>query len=200
MSDALAHKGDMKMEAAKWRTQKVYGRDKVLRDIQERANANADTVVQDVRAVMHDYEVDMYRLVLAVGKRYGMDTAYEIMSDTVADKRLRWLDQVMPELELAGTEVEQGLGLYLKYFRPKEDELRVLERTEERVVFQRKDFVNAIAHACNALGLDVIEVSNKVYARAMNLMLARVNPGLRHVVLKYHDGWYDEMIELSTHK
>jgi hypothetical protein len=34
----------------------------------------------------------------------------------------------------------------------------------------------------------------------MNLMLARVNPGLRHVVLKYHDGWYDEMIELSTHK
>jgi hypothetical protein len=200
VSDALAHKGDVKMEAAKWRTQKVYGRDKVLRDIQERANANADTVVQDVRAVMHDYEVDMYRLVLALGKRYGMDTAYEIMSDTVADKRLRWLDQVMPELELAGTAVEQGLGLYLKYFRPKEDEFRVLEQTEERVVFQRKDFVNAIAHACNALGLDVIEVSNKVYARAMNLMLARVNPGLRHVVLKYHDGWYDEMIELSTHK
>jgi len=41
-----------------------------------------------------------------------------------------------------------------------------------------------------------VEVNNKVYARAMNLMLARINPALRYVFLKYHDGWYDEMIEL----
>ena len=47
---------------------------------------------------------------LLSGKRYGMDTAYEIMSDTVAEKRLRWLDQVKAELGLAGTEVEKGLG------------------------------------------------------------------------------------------
>ena len=186
------------MGAGKWQTQKVHGRDEVLRDIEKRANAYSDTVVQDVRAVMHDYEVDMYRLVLAVGKRYGMDKAYEIMSDTVAEKRLRWLNQVMPELELAGTAVERGLGLYLKYFRPKEDDFQIIEQTKERVVFKRKDFVNAIAHACDVLGLDVIEVNNKVYARAMNLMLARITPGLKHVVLKYHDGWYDEMIELST--
>jgi hypothetical protein len=183
------------MDTAKWQAQKVHGRDKVLRDIEKHANASSATVVQDVRAVMHDYEVDMYRLVLAVGKRYGMDTAYGIMSDTVAEKRLRWLDQVLAELQFTGTEVEQGLGLYLRYFQPKEEEFRILEQTKDRVVFQRKDFVNAIAHACAVLGLDVIEVNNQVYARAMDLMLARINPGLRHVVLKYHDGWYDEMIE-----
>jgi hypothetical protein len=34
----------------------------------------------------------------------------------------------------------------------------------------------------------------------MNLMLARVDPRLRHVFLQYHDGWYDEMIEFSTPK
>ena len=185
------------MAAAKWQAQKVHGRDEVLRDIEKRANVYSDMVVQDVRAVMHDYEVDMYRLVLAVGKHYGMDQAYEIMSETVTDKRLRWLNQVAGELKLVGTEVERGFGLYVSYFRPKDDDFQVTERSENRVVFRRKDFVNAIFHACDALGLDVVEVNNKVYARAMNHMLARINPGLRHVVLAFHDGWYDEMIELQ---
>jgi hypothetical protein len=188
------------MKAVKWHAQKVDGRDGVLRDVEKRARAYRDTVVRDVRAVMHDYEVDMYRLVLAVGKHYGMDTAYEIMSDTVMEKRLRWLDQVMPELELTGTEVEKGLGLYLKYFQPQAADFRIIKQTKERVVFERKDFVNAIAHACNALGLDVIEVNNKVYARAMNAMFERIHPGLKHVFLKVQDGWYVEMIEFSPPK
>lgn len=188
------------METIKWKNQKVCGRDQVLLDIEKRANAYGDTVVKDVRAVMHDYEVDMYRLVLGIGKCYGKDKAYEIMSDTVADKRLRWMNQAMPDLELAGTEVEQGLALYLKYFRPKENDFQIIEQTKERVVFKRKDFVNAIAYACDVLGLDVIEVNNQVYARAMNLMFERINPGLKHVFLKYHDGWYDEMIEFSAIK
>jgi hypothetical protein len=183
------------MGTGKWQAQKVHGRDEVLLDIEKRAHVYGETVVQDVRAVMHDYEVDMYRLVLTVGKRYGMDAAYELMSETVAEKRLRWLDQVLPEPELAGTEVERGLGLYLRYFRPKEDAFRILEHAKDRVVFQRKDLIGAIAHACDVLGLDVIEVNNKVYARAMNRMLERIHPGLNHVVLKHDGGWYDEMIE-----
>jgi hypothetical protein len=61
----------------------------VLLDIEERARAYSLRVVQDVKDMMNDYEVDMYRLVLAVGKRYGLDTAYEIMSDTVTAKRLK---------------------------------------------------------------------------------------------------------------
>jgi hypothetical protein len=188
------------MEAAKWQTQKVHGRDEVLRDIEARADAYSENVVQDVRAVMHDYEVDMYRLVLGIGKHYGMDTAYEIMSETVAAKRLRWLDQVWAELDLAGTEVEKGLGLYLKYFKPKAADFRIVEQTSERVVFQRKDYVDAIAYACDVLGLDVIEVNNKVYARAMTIMFEKIHPGLRHVFLGCHDGWYDEMIELGVRK
>jgi hypothetical protein len=190
----------MWMKTVKWQTQKVHGRDEVLRDIENRANAYSDIVVLDVRAVMHDYEVDMYRLVLSIGKRYGMDTAYEIMSDTVAEKRLRWLDQVKAELELTGTEVEKGLALYLKYFNPKEDDFKIIEKSKNRVVFKRKDFVNAIAYASEVLGLDVVEVNNKVYARAMNLMFDRINTGVKHKVLKFHDGWYDEVIESSTGK
>jgi len=186
------------METVKWQTQKVHGRDEVLRDIEDRANAYSVTVVQDVRAVMHDYEVDMYRLVLSIGKHYGMDKAYEIMSDTVADKRLRWLDQVTGELNLTGTEVEKGFELYRKYFRLTEDSFQILEQTEERVVFKRKDFIDAIAYACDVLGLDVVEVNNKVYARSMNLMFEKINLEVKHAMLKFQDGWYDEMIELST--
>jgi hypothetical protein len=188
------------MGSVKWQAQKVYGRDKVLQDIQKRANANSETVVKDVRGVMHDYEVDMYRLVLSIGKRYGMDTAYEIMSDTVADKRLRWVDQVAGELVLSGTAVEKGLELYCQYFKLGEDSFQILEHTEERVVFKRKDFIDAIAYACDALGLDVLEVNNKVYARTMNLMFQKVNLELKNTVLKYHNGWYDEVIELNTHQ
>jgi hypothetical protein len=175
----------------------VYGRDEILLEIEKRANAENATVVQDVRAVMQDYEVDMYRLVIGVGKRYGMDTAYEIMSDTVAEKRLKWLDQVKDELGLSGSEVEKGLDLCLKYFRPKAGDFIVVDKTHERLVFRRKDFVNAISHACNVLGLDVIEVNNKVYARAMSKMYERINLPLRHVFLSYQGGWYDEMIEIS---
>jgi hypothetical protein len=190
----------MSMGTTKWQRQKVQGRDEVLRDIQRRANVYGDTVVRDVRDVMHDYEVDMYRLVLSIGKHYGMDRAYEIMSDTVADKRLRWLHQVQAGLDLSGTEVENGLGLYRKYFRLTDDSFQILEQTRERVVFRRKDFIDAIAYACDVLGLDVIEVNNKVYARTMNLMFQHINAGVRNVVLEYHDGWYDEVIETDTRK
>jgi hypothetical protein len=188
----------MGMDTEKWEKLQVHGRDEVLRDIQKRANAYSETVVKDVRAVMHDYEVDMYRLVLSIGKHYGMDKAYEIMSETVADKRLRWVEQVKTELDLTGTEVEKGLLLYRKYFRLTDDSFQILEQTEERVVFKRKDFIDAIAYACDVLGLDVIEVNNKVYARTMNLMFQRIGLSLDNRVLRYQDGWYDEMIALGT--
>jgi hypothetical protein len=189
---------DGMMEAVKWQTQKVHGRDEVLQGIEDRASGYRDAVVQDARAIMHDYEVDMYRLVLAVGKRCGMDSAYEIMSETVADKRLRWLDQVSGELALGGTEVEKGLGLYLKYFHPKDEDFKIVEQTGERVVFRRRDYVDAIFYACDALGLDVIEVNNKVYARATDRMFARLGLRLKHVFLKCEGGWYDEMLQVCA--
>jgi hypothetical protein len=184
------------MNQARWKDHKVYGRDEALRNIERRARTYSDGVLEDVRTMMNDYEVDIYRIIIAVGDRYGMDTAYEIMSDTVTEKRLKWLDQVVDELALEGTDLEKGLHLFIKYFKPKEGELEIIEKSENRVVLKRKEFVNAISHTCKILGLDVIEVNNKVYARATNFMFERINPKLKHVVLKYNDGWYEEMIEL----
>jgi hypothetical protein len=184
------------MATEQWETQKVHGRDEVLRDIEKRAQAYGERVVQDVKDMMNDYEVDMYRLILAVGKRYGRDTAYEIMSETVIDKRLKWLGQAKEWLVLEGTDLEKGLQLFVAYFKPKEGELKILEKTDQKIVFQRKEFVNAITHTCAVLGLDVVDVNNKIYARATNCMFESVNLPCKHVVLNYRDGWYDEMIEL----
>lgn len=198
MAHAQSPAGEQQVSGRPWEKQKVQGRDEVLRDIENRAKANSETVVQDVRNVIYDYETTIYRLLLRVGKRYGMDTAYEIMSEGVAERRLRWLDQVMPELKLSGTEVEKGLGLYRRYFGSKDEEFKVIELTKDKVIFKRKDYVNAISHACEALGLDPVTVNNKVYAGPMTLMLARVNPGLKHSFLKYDgDGWYQEMITFN---
>lgn len=185
------------MSGAKWETQKVHGRDEVLLDIEKRARAYSEKVVQDVRDVMNDYEVDMYRLNLAVGKRYGLDTAYEIMSETVTDKRLKWLGQAREWLVLEGTDLEKGLKLYRAYFKPREGELEIVEHTDRKVVFKRKEIVNAISHTCGVLGLDLVEVNNKIYARATNSMFAKVECRVKHVVLGYRDGWYDEMLEAS---
>jgi hypothetical protein len=185
------------MSTGNWETQKVHGRDEVLLDIEKRARAYSERVVQDVKDMMNDYEVDMYRLILAVGKRYGMDTAFEIMSETVADKRLKWLDQAKDWSVLEGTDLEKGLRLFIGYFKPKDGELKIIEQTERKVVFKRKEFVNAITHTCRVLGLDIVEVNNKIYARATNRMFEKINPNLKHVVLNYQDGWYDEMIELG---
>jgi hypothetical protein len=183
------------MGAEKWAHKKVNGRDEVLRDIEKRAGAFSERVVQDVRDMMNDYEVDMYRLILAVGNRYGLDTAYEIMSETVAEKRLKWLEQAREKLLLEGSDLEKGLQLFTSYFKPREGELQVIEKTDQKIVFKRKEFVNAITHTCAVLGLDVLEVNNKIYARATNQMFTRLNLNAKHVVLRYQDGWYDEMIE-----
>lgn len=190
----------MRMGTGKWETQEVHGRDEVLLDIENRARAYSERVVQDVKDMMNDYEVDMYRLILAVGKRYGLDTAYEIMSETVTDKRLKWLDQAIGWLVLDGTDLDKGLKLLISYFKLKEGELKIIEQTERKVVFKRKEFVNAITHTCSVLGLDIVEVNNKIYARATNSMFERINLKLKYVVLNYQDGWYDEVIELTTIK
>jgi hypothetical protein len=193
--------GQNQVSGTPWEKQKVQGRDEVLRDIENRAKANGERVVQDVRTVIYDYETTIYRLVIRIGKRYGMDTAYEIMSEGIVERRLRWLDQVMPELKLSGTEVEKGLALYRKYFGSSDDEFKVIELTKDKVVFKRKDYVNAIFHACEALGLDPITVNNKVYAGPMTLVLSKVVPGLKQTCLTYDgDGWYREMIEFSPPK
>jgi len=181
-----------------WAPPKVSGRDAVLRDIEVRARANSERVVLDARRIMYDFEIDLFRLVLRVGKRYGMDTAYEIMSEGVAEKRLRWLDQVRPGLQLSGTEVEKGLALYRKYFETRDDEFELVELTDQRAVFKRRDYVNAIFEACDALELDPVTVMNKVYAGPMTLMLSRAVPGLSHGVLGYDGGgWYEETIEFK---
>lgn len=185
------------MTEQKWEARKVSGRDEVLRDIENRANANGASVVLDVRAVMHDYEVDMYRLVLSIGRHFGMEKAYEIMSETVAEKRLKWFEQNVSAADLPGTEVEKGFALYVKYFHPKDEDLRVSEIQPDLIRFSRKDFIDAIAYACQVLGLDVIEVNNKVYARAMDQLLAKIDPRLRHRFIGITNGWYEEVIELA---
>ena len=91
---------------------------------------------------------------------------------------MRWLEQVKAELTLSGTEVEKGLEVYRRYFKLGEDSFQILEQTNEKVVFKRKDYIDAIAYACDVLGLDVIEVNNKVYARTMNLMFQKINLAL----------------------
>ncbi len=184
------------MEAQAWSEIKVYGRDEVLLDIERRANENARRVVKDVRTVMNDFEVDIYRLILGIGKRYGIDVAYEIMSDTVVEKRLRCLDQIWDTLDTTGSEVEKGYKMYLAYLKAKEDGIILIEKAGTKIIFRRREYITAISHTCKVLGLDILEVQNKIYARATDFQLARINPRLHHVVLKYEDGWYEEMIEL----
>lgn len=179
----------------KWGRQKVHGRDEVLRGCMARAEAHGQQVVRDMRDLMNDYEVDIYRILLEIGRRYGMDTAYEIMSATVSDKRLKWLDGKDLQLPAHGSDAERGFDLLVKYFRPAVGELEVVEHTDHRVVFRRKEFVNAISHACRVLELDVVEVNNKVYARATNLMFDRLALKARHVIRAYADGWYEESVD-----
>lgn len=152
--------------------------------------------MEDTRTVMNDCEVDIYRLIIAVGKLCGMDKAYEIMSDTVVEKRMRCLDQMWSSLKLTGTDVEKGFQMYIAYLKAQEGDYRIVEKTDKKIVFKRKEYITAISHACATLGLDIIEVNNKIYARATDCQLARINPKLHHVVLNFEPGWYEEAIEL----
>jgi hypothetical protein len=197
MSFASAGKGREDMNEERWEGRKVYGRDEVLREVERNAKAYGDRVVQDFRNIMNDFEVDIYRIIIAIGRRYGMDTAYEIMSDMVTEKRLKWLDQAKDLPSREGTDLDRGLDLFVKYLKPGPGELEIIERSKNRIVLKRKEYVTAISHACHVLGLDLIEVNNKVYARATNFMFEKINPRLKHVVRKYNDGWYEEMIELT---
>ena len=119
----------MATETRAWNEIKVYGRDEVLADIERRAYENARRIVEDTRMVMNDFEVDIYRIILAVGKRYGIDTAYEIMSDTVVEKRMRCLNQMWDSLNLTGTDLENGFQMYIKYLKAKDGDYNVVEKT-----------------------------------------------------------------------
>lgn len=195
MSLASERKEREAMSEERWEIRKVYGRDEVLREVEKNATAYGDRVVQDFRNIMNDFQVDIYRLVIAVGRRYGMDTAYEIMCDMVAEKRLKWVDQAKDRLSSEGTDLDRGLDLFVKYLKPRPGELEIIDRSKNRIVLKRKEYVSAISHACHVLGLDVIEVNNKVYARATTLMFEKINLKLKHVVRKYNGGWYEETIE-----
>ena len=184
------------MSAEKWGTGKVYGRDEVVRGIQQRADEYSARVVQDVIDMMNDYEVDLYRVILAIEKRYGRDTAYDIMSETVIEKRLMWLEQAMGALDLLGSDdIEKGFHLLTIYFKPKEGEMPVLEQSGTELVFRQKVFIQAIPHTCKVLDIDIIEVQNKIYAKATDLMFKRMGLAVRHVYMEYQDGWYVEKVE-----
>ena len=186
------------MTDVKWGRQKVHGRDEVLRGCMARAEGYAEQVVTDLRDLMNDYEVDIYRIIIEIGRRYGMDTAYENMSATVSAKRLKWLDGKDLQLPALASDAERGFDLLVKYFRPAEGELEVVDRSDRRVIFRRKEFVNAISHACRVLDLDVVEVNNKVYGRATDLMFDRLGLKVRHVIRAYADGWYEEAVESAA--
>ena len=81
-----------------------------------------------------------------------MDTAYEIMSETVADKRLKWLDQAKEWLVLEGQILRRVLALY-QLFQAQRRGIPNYRTNRRKVVFKRKDFVNAITHTCDVLGL-----------------------------------------------
>jgi hypothetical protein len=185
------------MAEAPWKTTKVFGRDEVLADIERRAFEQATRIVADTRNVMNDFEVDIYRIILGIAKVYGKEKAYEIMSDTVVEKRMMWLEQAWPTLNLQGTDLEKGFEFYvIKYLRSKEGDYSIVEKTDKKIIFKKREYVNALSNACKVLGIDLIEVQNMIYARATNFQFARINPNLRHVVLKYEEGWYTEMVEI----
>lgn len=181
-----------------WDKKKVNGRDEVLRDIEKRAGIYKEQVVEDVLNVMRNYEVDLYRYIMAVGERYGNDIAYEIQSDTVTKMRLKWYEQNKDFLSNNGSDLDRGLDLYLKYLKLQQEDYVIIEKSDHHAVFRRKEYVDMITYTCRVLGLDIIEISNTIYARATNFMLARINPNLKYVVLDYHDGWFEERIELGS--
>lgn len=185
------------MKAEKWEKTRASGRDEVLKDIERRAKAYADNVTEDVLNVMRNYEVDLYRYILAVGERYGLDVAYEIQSDTVAKMRLKWVDQNWDRLVHEGTSLDRGMDLFIKYYKLKEEDFVLLEKTTDKAVFKRREYVDMITYTCRVLEIDVVDVSNKIYARATNLMFERINPDLKYKVLGYQKGWYKEKIELK---
>jgi hypothetical protein len=64
------------------------------------------------------------------------------MSDTVTDKRLKWLDQNWEGLVIEGTDLDRGLDLFIKYFKLKEGNFVLVEKTESRAVLKRKEMVD----------------------------------------------------------
>lgn len=185
------------MSGETWEKSKVHGRDEVLKDIERRAHAHAGRVVEDVLNVMRGYEVDLYRYILGVAERYGQQVAFEIQSDTVAKMRVKWVDQNWDALVHEGTDLDRGVDLFLKYFKLKDGNFEIVERTDDRVVIKRKEYVDMITYTCRVLELDVVDVSNEIYARATNIMFEKISPRLKYTVLDYADGWYREMIELT---
>lgn len=131
----------------------------------------------------------------------GEDKAWEILSDTVAARRLAWLHGNMGEESSKESDVERGYRLFiLSYLGLKAEEAPIVEKTSKRIVFRSRNFC-PVLETCKLLGFDTREICRKVYERPTQAFMAAINPRLRfrrnYEMIRPYADFCEEIIELD---
>jgi len=145
---------------------------------------------------------ELFREILRVSDKIGLNEALSILERCVIEKRLAWANAHLPEAEKAGNPVLDGYRWfyekYLGIFIPEDGE--IVELSEKRIVSRWWNPCPTL-EACNRFGLDTKEVCKKVYHRPVQEFLKRLHPGLRfdrnYNCLRPHTAFCEEIIFLN---
>ena len=164
-----------------------------------------DAYHQQIKAAYLQAEGDstaLFETVLAVAEEIGLDEALGYLAQSVAEKRLAWLNQNLERFERSDDPVYDGYRLfyelYLGVSAPEEGE--IVERTEKRIVSRWWNSCPTLV-VCQQLGLDTREICKKAYHQPVQVFLEQLDPRLRfernYERLRPHTASCEEIIFLA---
>jgi hypothetical protein len=145
---------------------------------------------------------ELFRNVLALGEKIGLENALGYLQRCVIEKRTAWIEQNLPDLALSDDPVFDGYRLfyevYLGVSTPKDGE--IILQTDHRMVTRWWNHCPTF-EACQSLGLETRQICKKAYHKPVDEFLIRIDPRLRfdrnYACLRPHTPYCEEIIFLE---
>jgi len=148
---------------------------------------------------------ELFKSVLLVGNKIGLDKALEHLEKCVTEKWLSWLDKNLKTLNKKEDIIEDAYRIFYKGYlgisAPKDGE--IIEKTDKKLVTRWRNHC-PILEACEKLGLDTREVCKKAYHKPAQVFLSKIDPRLKfnrnYNHIRPHAPYCEEIIILEKLK
>ncbi len=144
----------------------------------------------------------LFRVILSVAERIGMDAALACLEQCVTAKRLAWLKNHPDIIDTGNDPVSEAYRLFYEVYLgvsiPGDGE--IVEKTDHKMVTRWWNHCPTL-DACMQLGLDTREICQKVYHQPVQAFMSKIHPDLRfdrnYACLRPHTDFCEEIISLA---
>jgi hypothetical protein len=157
--------------------------------------------IQNQYAVSAQDASGLFKTILSIAEKEGLETALAGLEECVLAKRRGWVENHPGLFAAGGDPVMQGYRMFYEHYlglsTPRDGE--VMESSENRITVRWRNRCPTL-EACQQLGLDTRVVCRLAYERPVQMMLEQIDPRLRFVrnyaAIRPHADACEETIEL----